>query len=118
MTDHAFALDFNLQKNRVQIAIGRGRNYLQSIARGFAFSPKFITGSAEKCDVADLQRFLPCRAIHKALHQHVAIGGVLHYRRDQPLHFVKINFKHVALPWSSVLSLSGSSCPLVVLVVG
>ena len=53
VADDAFALDFNLDQERIAVAIRAGGNHFQAIAGSFAFSPKLVAGAAIKSYVAD-----------------------------------------------------------------
>jgi len=92
MTNNSSAFYLHAAKHGVEIAIGGGGDYLQSVARGLALGPELVASPAEEGDVACLQSFLLGFVVHKSNHQDFASSGVLYDRGRQSIHFVEVNF--------------------------
>ena len=83
MADHATAFDGYLQQQRIGVAVGARGDNAQPVAGTFSFGPEAIAGAAVKSDVTFRDGSLEGLAVHKANHQHLAAGSVLHHGRNQ-----------------------------------
>ncbi|MCU1299387.1 MAG: hypothetical protein JWO91_3665 [Acidobacteriaceae bacterium] len=92
MTNNAGPFDFHLQQESVTVAVRRGREQLQAIARCLTLHPELVAGSAVEGYIAAGQSALPCVTVHETEHQDFSIAGVLHDGRRQTCHLFEIYF--------------------------
>src|SRR5215475_11056979 len=92
MTNQPATLYFNLDQQRISIAIRRRRYHFQTVARGLAFRPKLIAGAAEKGDISNFLGPRPCLSVHEPEHEDFAVSGILYDGRHQTLHLVEVKF--------------------------
>jgi hypothetical protein len=86
-------LDF--RQNRVSVAIDPQFTEFQHMAARFPLFPEFVSGPAEKNDLAASSRLSKRRFVHKTKHKYVARSIILNYGGYQTAHFSKRKF-HVS----------------------
>ncbi len=74
----------------VLIAVGADGHELEHIARAFTLGPEPLFAAAKEGDLTGSLGLLQRLAGHKALHQHLAAGGVLDDGRDHAITFCPI----------------------------
>ncbi len=96
MAHQAVALNFDLEQQRIVVAIGRSLNHPQPVAAGLALHPQLLPRPAPECDKTRLERLRIARFIQEAEHQHLARLRILDDPRNQAIHLRKINLHHLA----------------------
>lgn len=88
------AILFDLDYNRVRIAVSKNFDDVLGITRFLAFHPVLVAGAAVKPGLAIAQRVGQGFLVHKSNHQYFTIFMVLNNRGNQAAHLVKINLNH------------------------
>src|SRR6202012_4582078 len=91
VTHEAVAFDNYAKKQRIVIAVGRGRHDAQPVSARFALHPELLSGPAPESDKSGLQGFGVAHRVQESQHKHLASLEVLHNAWNQAIHLFEID---------------------------